>query len=282
MDPLVTVYIITYKRRKLLQRALESVINQSYSNLEIIVVDDYSNDDTAAYMKTQIEKDSRITYVINDSNRGACFSRNKAIQMARGEFITGLDDDDEFTKDRVLHFVWRAVEKQAVYYSYYKVINKSFTHVKKGKKLVSSRDILSFNYVGNQVFAPTKVLRKYQGFDEQFPSQQDYDFWIRLIQGEGLAICVEEPTYIVHKEHEAQRISESRNVIKGRILLLKKHAHIMTRHQYKYHLYYVLKAKNKINVCSLINLVPASRMLYEFALYFWGILKQIKQGRISG
>ncbi|MCP6324099.1 glycosyltransferase, partial [Klebsiella pneumoniae] len=75
-----------------------------YKNLEIIVVDDFSRDETSQYVKQKCNEDKRIIYVRNEKNMGACYSRNIAIQMAKGKYITGLDDDDYFLPERVLDF----------------------------------------------------------------------------------------------------------------------------------------------------------------------------------
>src|SRR5690606_27763972 len=104
-NPLVTVYIPTYNRVELLKRAVDSVRNQTYKNLEIIIVDDCSKDSTHEYLAEISKKDSRIKYFIKEKNSGACVSRNIAIKNAKGDFITGLDDDDYFTLDRVEIFV---------------------------------------------------------------------------------------------------------------------------------------------------------------------------------
>ena len=70
MNELVSVYIITHNRVDLLRRCVLSVINQSYQNLEIIIIDDASNDDTKKYIKSI--NDTRIIYLRNESNQGAC------------------------------------------------------------------------------------------------------------------------------------------------------------------------------------------------------------------
>ncbi len=100
-QPLVTIIITTYNRCKLLPRALKSAINQTYSNIEIIVVDDASNDYTTQIVQEYLLNDTRIKYIKNENRSGANMSRNKAILAAKGTFIAGLDDDDEFLPDRI-------------------------------------------------------------------------------------------------------------------------------------------------------------------------------------
>ena len=104
-NPLVTVYIPTYNRKFLLERAILSVLNQTYHNIEVIVVDDGSIDGTRELLVEMAKKDNRLHYYFKENNSGACKSRNIAIANANGFFITGLDDDDYFEKNRVESFV---------------------------------------------------------------------------------------------------------------------------------------------------------------------------------
>src|SRR5690606_21493496 len=103
--PLVTVYIPTYNRLNLLRLAVVSVLNQDYENIELIVVDDGSSDGTVEFLSVLSAKESGVRYLVNEKNAGACVSRNRAIEIARGEFVTGLDDDDYFFPERIRLFV---------------------------------------------------------------------------------------------------------------------------------------------------------------------------------
>lgn len=99
--PLVTVYMPTHNRGALIRRAIDSVLNQTYKNLELIICSDGSTDETVDILQEYCDKDPRISYVVNETSQGACYSRNRCIERAKGEFITGLDDDDEFTANRI-------------------------------------------------------------------------------------------------------------------------------------------------------------------------------------
>jgi len=94
--PLITVYMPTHNRLELLQRAVVSVFAQTMQNFELIIVDDASSDDTFDYLQKLAEQDSRVTVLRNEVSQGACVARNRAIELAKGKFVTGLDDDDEF------------------------------------------------------------------------------------------------------------------------------------------------------------------------------------------
>src|ERR1043165_8142510 len=89
----VSVYMPTKNRRAIASEAIESVLNQSYPNIEQIIVNDGSTDDTFEYREALAQRDSRVTVIHNEQSIGAPRSRNRAIERASGEFITGLDDD---------------------------------------------------------------------------------------------------------------------------------------------------------------------------------------------
>lgn len=91
--PLVSVVIPAYNAEKFIQDTLESVRSQTYQNIEVIVVDDGSHDQTAAIVETFAQRDSRIR-LLRQANAGVSMARNYAIQAARGEYIAPLDADD--------------------------------------------------------------------------------------------------------------------------------------------------------------------------------------------
>jgi glycosyltransferase involved in cell wall biosynthesis len=93
MNPFVSIIIANYNKRTLLNETIDSVIEQSYQNWELIIVDDHSTDHSALFIKDNY-KDDRIKLTVNEINRGANFCRNKGISLAKGEYIIFLDADD--------------------------------------------------------------------------------------------------------------------------------------------------------------------------------------------
>lgn len=92
MTPFFSVIIPTYKRAHAILKAIESVLNQTFQDFELIVVDDASPDDTEHIVKSI--KDDRIVYLKNESNQERCLSRNRGINVAKGKYICFLDSDD--------------------------------------------------------------------------------------------------------------------------------------------------------------------------------------------
>jgi len=99
--PKVSVIIPTYNRAYLIGRAIQSVLNQTYQNFEIIIVDDGSTDDTKEVVKKFQEQDRRIKYVKHEKNKGEAAARNTGIKTARGEFIAFQDSDDEWLPEKL-------------------------------------------------------------------------------------------------------------------------------------------------------------------------------------
>ncbi len=103
-ETLVSVVIPTYSRPRVLKRALDSVLNQTYRNLDIIVVDDNAD---SAENRAEVARivnaanDPRVTLIQNEKNLGGSLTRNAGIARAKGEYIAFLDDDDEYLPERI-------------------------------------------------------------------------------------------------------------------------------------------------------------------------------------
>ena len=101
INGLVSIVTPTFNCGKYIGKTLESIINQTYNNLEVIVVDDCSMDNTCEIVNYYLKKDSRIKYFRLSENSGAALARTFAIEKARGEFIAFLDSDDIWYKDKL-------------------------------------------------------------------------------------------------------------------------------------------------------------------------------------
>jgi glycosyltransferase involved in cell wall biosynthesis len=96
-EPLISIVLTTYNRRSILPRAVDSVLNGSYSNFEMLILDDASTDGTREYCESLT--DPRIRYLRQAQNGGVLRSRNRGFAEAKGEIVAILDDDDELTPD---------------------------------------------------------------------------------------------------------------------------------------------------------------------------------------
>jgi glycosyltransferase involved in cell wall biosynthesis len=98
-NPTVSIIIPTYNRSRLLARAVKSVLNQTYQNFELIIVDDASTDNTEEVVGSF--NDERIKYVRHEKNKGEAVARNTGIKAARGEYIASHDSDDEWLHEKL-------------------------------------------------------------------------------------------------------------------------------------------------------------------------------------
>ena len=243
-NPLVSAIIPTHNRADLLRRALKSVISQTYQPIEIIVVDDGSTDETESIVG-EFKNDSPLIYLKNEEARGAPVARNKGIQAASGDFIAGLDDDDEWNPERIERLVQAYDDSFSCITSNVKMQYENHTATWHKQEIITLDDLLYSNQVGNQVLVKRDRLLEIGGFDEQLAAAQDYDLWIRLCEAFGPVKNIRRPLQIVHTEHEKGRISNPSSQLKGYLAFYKKHKHRMNRAQRKYQLYEIRRAQGK-------------------------------------
>jgi glycosyltransferase involved in cell wall biosynthesis len=186
------------------------VLTQSYSNIELIVVDDSSSDNTELQMLLKQKSDKRLRFFRNTANLGACASRNKAIDAAQGEFITGLDDDDYFLPDRIESFVnlWSNKKHNVVALTSGYLYCITDVKYKKSQciEMVTLEQIYLKNIVGSQAFMPTEIAIEAGAFDPDLLAWQDLDFFIRLLAKGDIQNSMEY-SYVVDTSHPHERIT---------------------------------------------------------------------------
>lgn len=210
----ISVYVPTHNRLALLVACVDSVMRQSYQDLELLVVDDGSTDGTAAFLEDAARKDSRIQFLRNERPRGAPASRNRAIQHATGEYVTGLDDDDEFTPDRLsaLFDFWTICSKyqlktSCIFTQDTFASDGIVTGVSTKRGTVEFPDLAYSNHIGNQIFAPKHVFCEAGLFDESLPAWQDLELFLRITKKFGTARLLDMPLYLRDMTPSLNRIS---------------------------------------------------------------------------
>jgi len=187
---LVTVCITTYNRENLLFNTLNSVLNQTYKNLQIIIVDDNSTDGTKSLIENKlINLNCRIEYLRHDKNLGLAAARNTAIRNAKGEYFTFVDDDDRWEPKFLEEFVtvakfynpmWCFVCGNKYKNRKKRIINKYPAYEGKLK------DIIFQGYtppVASQFYF-TESLINIGCYNEKIKSGVDHDLWIRLAEND--------------------------------------------------------------------------------------------------
>ncbi len=183
----VSVIIPTHNRAEFLPSAITSVLNQTFQDFEIIIVDDCSKDNTQEVVRGF--NDMRIKYIRNEVNKGEAGSRNVGILNSNAEYIAFLDDDDEWLPDK-LRLQVDLLENNpsivgVVYTGYVEVDrsnNKIIWQMVPAKRGNIYKDILVKNYVGvpSTVVLRRACFEKVSLFDENIIYPTDYDMWIRL------------------------------------------------------------------------------------------------------
>ena len=208
-----------------MQRAIESVLNQTVVPFEIIVVDNGSTDDTKKMVSSLYPN---ISYLIEEKN-GVSAARNKGIKIAKSEWIAFLDSDD----------IWESkkLEKQLIFYNNYKkkirFIHTNETWIRNGKFLnqMKKHQKSGGNLFNNSLklccISPSssmikkQVFEDYGFFDETLIVCEDYDMWIRITAKEEVAY-LSEPLVIKHGGHEDQLSKKYWGMDRFRIESLEK------------------------------------------------------------
>lgn len=100
-DKLVSIVTPVYNAERFIKKTMESVLNQTYENLELILIDDCSQDKSEELIQKELIRDPRIKYVRLNENSGAAVARNKGIEMAQGRYIAFIDSDDVWKSDKL-------------------------------------------------------------------------------------------------------------------------------------------------------------------------------------
>lgn len=186
--PIVSVIIPTYNRSHLVTRAIRSVLHQTYQNLEVIVVDDASTDNTSDVVGTL--GDERIKYIRHSGNKGASAARNTGIEAAGGELIGFLDSDDEWLPEKLQRQVDKFDSTSAnvglVYGGYIIIDDETKQRIKQEKPKLRGcvfQELLKEDFVGSPTpLVKRECFQKVGVFDEDLRFGEDWDMWFRISQ----------------------------------------------------------------------------------------------------
>ena len=210
--PNLSAIITTYKRDvKILERALLSIINQTYNDIEIIIVNDYpeecDNNINIIKMIEEYKKNNNINYFVMDKNGGACKARNYGLSKATGKYVAFLDDDDEWLPNKakvMIDYLEKNSDVKMVY------SNANMYFVKKNKSIPFNKEKMpSGNIYKDSCSFPLFVkeeLTKINGYNELMPASQDWELYLRFSKDNKIHYIDEILTkfYI----HENDRISK--------------------------------------------------------------------------
>lgn len=212
-EPLVSVVIPTLNRSTMLTRAIESVCQQTYKNIEIIVIDDFSD---SPVQLNNYNGSCKLTISRNQERLGGAASRNRGAELANGTYISFLDDDDYFLEDKI-EFLLNKLSKHPE-------LIAVFGHVKgsglKPKLLQDNTLITSFNAIGG-LHTNGSLIKKAEfdkiKFLESLPKYQDTQLHMEVIKSKKVKYF-DHPVAFWNKDHGEGQITDLKNTkqhIKG-------------------------------------------------------------------
>ncbi len=182
--PAVSIIMPTYNRCRFITKAIESVIEQTYSNWELIIVDDGSTDQTSEVVGKYVQNDSRIRY-IKQKNAGCAAARNRALAEATGAYIAFIDDDDVYEPNKLQIQVEYLNENPKIgfVYSDSELIDVRGNHLKNVPE-IPQRSFLEL--ITGFAVPPIAIMVKKECFDRvglfctELRNTDDYDMWLRI------------------------------------------------------------------------------------------------------
>jgi len=189
---LVSVIMTVYNREKYISEAIESVLSQTFNDLELVIIDDFSIDRSKEIIKKFKEKDNRIKILFHDENKGIARSSNDGLKMARGKFIAMLDSDDVWEVNKLeKQLKVLEIDENLIIWTDGELINengkslgKTFVQSCNASNRKKSGDIFRELLVGNIINKSSLVLKKKNlgniKFDERFRRYDDHQIVVDL------------------------------------------------------------------------------------------------------
>ena len=272
-NPLISCIIPTFNRRQLLKEAIESVLNQTYDNWELIIIDDQSTDNTKEMVESYIKKDKRIKYYLNPK-KGGNAARNYGIMKAKGEYIAFLDDDDISLQHRFSSQIRVALKYNSKFIvSGYQVSKRSDS---KTVKLVRTELRAKSAGFPSRWLIGKDIIYKAGFFDENMPAMQDNEFSYRLANFENYVLHDDIVSRIYHTEASLSKASNK--TISARKMILIKHRNNMNPIEASWWYYTIgidylnLKKYDKAKIYLKLSTKWDSRFCSKIVIFLFNLL----------
>lgn len=212
---LVSAIITTHKREpKIIERALLSVLNQTYSNMEIIVVDDSPADYPHRAAVKKVVEQHGAKYIAHECCKGACVARNTGVEQCKGEFVAFLDDDDEWKPEKIEKqmLLMKDPDVALVYCGYENLFEATGEIVVTNKAFHRGYvfdQLIRENFIGSTSFPLIRknALLTIGGFDPEMESVQDLDVWLRVAK--QYQVDYVEESLVIYHFHQGEQITKN-------------------------------------------------------------------------
>lgn len=207
--PKVSIVLPAYNGSKYLNKAIDSIIHQTFDNWELILVNDCSMDNTLKIMETYAKLDSRIKVINNLANQKLPRSLNIGFEVATGEYLTWTSDDNIYHNlaiGAMVDFLDKNKEYAMVRTNMFfinedgKITGKSECYTKRG--------MMINNYVGACFMYRNCVKRDIGGYDDNFFCVEDYEYWIRILENYGQIGNIDVPLYFYRQHSESLTVTK--------------------------------------------------------------------------
>ncbi len=293
MNDLVSIIIPTYNRALYIDRAIESILNQSYKNIEIIIVDDNGlGSENQKNTEKSLEKyaeNPKIKLIINSENIGGAESRNNGFKHSTGKFISFLDDDDTYDKNKIMEQIKLIENDQTIDVCYCGMSYLDISGKKVGKRnhyLEGSTDLINRHIYRPITGTPTLLMKRnvfnsIDGFDS-LKRYQDANIIFKLLANGFIFKCVEEELVNVYL-HQEDRITNPKTRIKFEYEYIKNCFMYLDKLSYKsskllldkYHMLKILSKKQKGSK-KILTIVITLRLRLLNWMNFLGLANYIK------
>lgn len=178
-NPLISIILPCYNGEKYLSQSIESCLNQTFKNIELIIVNDCSTDNSLSIASQYAQKDNRIKIINNLENKKLPASLNIGHKEAKGDFITWTSDDNFYELDALEKLLKSLLEQQAdIVYSNIFLIDNAGNKIR-DIRLLGLENLIFGNVIGSCFLYRRNVLEKNNGYNETLFLLEDYDFWLR-------------------------------------------------------------------------------------------------------
>lgn len=224
---LVSVIMPNYNTEGFIEESINSVLKQTYHNLELIIVDDLSTDNSVKKISELQKIDDRIKLIELKSNSGAAFARNIAVKFANGEFIAFIDSDDIWNEEKLrLQLDFMKNENLLFVGSYYKYIDfqgNDLNKIIKGKKVRNYWQILKDSPGNSTVIYNARLLGK--TYVPIIKKRNDYLMWLNVVKkAKNITIL---PEVLVNYRIRANSLSHSKmGLVKYHWKIYREHEHL--------------------------------------------------------